>query len=283
VVARGDVPMLVLEGVTKRFGDIVAVDDVTIGVGPGEVLGLVGASGSGKSTIARLVTGLTAPDAGRVLLDGVALEPDVRRRPDAARLSLQMVFQSPDATLNPRHRVGAILARAITKLGGSRTAAELAEEVRLDPALLARRAANLSGGQKQRVAIARALAGDPALVVCDEPVSALDVSVQAGILTLLAELQRRRGTALLFISHDLAVVEYIADRVAVMHEGRIVDEGDPAIVLRSPTHAYTRELVAARSTLAEVHQRLADGSVEAGDSGLQLAVLPGDRRATRAP
>ena len=192
-----------------------------------------------------------------------------------------MVFQSPEATLNPRHRVGAILSRAIDKLGGSRTVEELAAEVRLDPALLGRRAANLSGGQKQRVAIARAIAGDPALVVCDEPVSALDVSVQAGILTLLADLQRRRGTALLFISHDLAVVEYIADRVAVMHGGRIVDEGDPADVLRDPSHRYTRELVEARSALAEVDQRLGDRPVEAVEDGFQIAAPAGPRRRQR--
>jgi peptide/nickel transport system ATP-binding protein len=233
-------------GLTKRYGDVTALDDVSLRIGHGEVVGLVGESGSGKTTLGRAIVGLTRPDAGAVLLGGAPMPSELRHRTPEVRRSLQMVFQSPHDTLNPRQRVRQVLARAARKLRGRSSVEQLAASCRLDPSLLDQLASTLSGGQKQRVAIARAIAGDAPLIVCDEPVSSLDVSVQAAILDLLVELQREHGVSLLFVSHDLAVVGYVAERVAVMYAGRIVEEGPTAAVLRPPHHPYTAELVSAR-------------------------------------
>jgi peptide/nickel transport system ATP-binding protein len=241
-----------LRDVTKRYDRTVALDGVSLRIGAGEVVGLVGESGSGKTTLGRVLTGLTVADAGTILLDGAPLEPDLRRRTAAQRRAIQMVFQSPDATLNPRHRVREVLARSLKMLGGSRTVEELADACRIEPGHLDRLTSQLSGGQKQRVAIARAVAGDAPLVVCDEPVSALDVSVQASILRLLVELQEQRSTSYLFVSHDLGVVGYLADWIVVMNTGQIVEQGPAADVFAHPEHPYTQRLLAASERRAPV-------------------------------
>ncbi|MDW5594276.1 ABC transporter ATP-binding protein [Conexibacter stalactiti] len=224
-------PVVHVRGLTKRYGAHAAVRDVDLEIGRGEVFGLVGESGSGKTTLGRAIAGLTAHD-GDVRLIG---------RP-------QMVFQSPDASLNPRRTVRKTLARAIRKLGGDQTPAQLAEQVGLGPELLDRLPGELSGGQKQRVAIARAFAGPIGLVVCDEATSALDVSVQAKILDLLRELQSSRGVSYLFVSHDLAVVRRLADRVGVMYRGELVEVGDAEQIFTAPQHPYTQAILAAAIT-----------------------------------
>jgi peptide/nickel transport system ATP-binding protein len=230
--------------------------DVSLDIKPGEVLGLVGESGSGKTTFARVLLGLTAPDPGSELeLEGKPLAPKVEKRPEEQIRALQVVFQNPDGALNRRFSVRRILGRALTKLRGLRGKArdermrELASAVRFDESLLAVRPAQLSGGLKQRVAIARAFAGDPKVVLCDEPTSALDVSVQAAILNLLAELQAGQGVTYLFISHDLGVVRYISDRIAVLYLGRVMELGDAETVFGPPHHPYTEALLSAVPTL----------------------------------
>ncbi|WP_018716727.1 ABC transporter ATP-binding protein [Arhodomonas aquaeolei] len=230
------------EGLHLTLGGVPILRDVDVTLRRGETLALVGESGSGKTSLARVLTGLARPRAGTVSRSG---------RGGAAVQPLQMVFQSPDGTLNPSHRIGFILARAIRRLAGlgRRAARErvpgLMRAAALDPALARRRGGQLSGGQRQRVAIARAFAGTPDAVVLDEPTSALDVSVQAAILELLRGLRDRQGVAYLFITHDLAVVRHLADRVAVMYLGVIVEEGPADAVLGGPCHPYTEALIAA--------------------------------------
>jgi peptide/nickel transport system ATP-binding protein len=228
---------------------------VSLTVAKGETLALVGESGSGKTTIARCVVGLLQPTAGEIRVDGrsvprrlAAWRRDLRRR-------LQIVFQNPDLTLNPRRTILHAVARPLALFGlakrGDRraAAARLLEAVGLEARHLDLRPAQLSGGQRQRVAIARAFAGQADLVVCDEPTSALDVSVQATVLNLLASLQAQAHTSYLFISHDLLVVRHIADRVAVLYLGRIVEEGATEDVFRPPWHPYTEALLSAVPTL----------------------------------
>ena len=227
-----------------------ALDGVSLTIAAGECLGLVGESGSGKSTLARMVMGVEPPDAGRIRLMGKDLYRLAAGELRALRRHFQMVFQDPYGSLDPRQRVGRIVAeplhahRLASAERSRRVAAALAA-VGLDAAAAARYPHEFSGGQRQRIAIARALITEPALVVLDEPVSALDVSVQAQVLELLLELKRRRGLAYLFVSHDLAVVAHMADRVAVLQAGRIVEEGPVAAVLGRPRHAYTQRLLAA--------------------------------------
>ena len=229
----------VLEGVglTRRYpgpgGGIRAVDDVDVTVRDGEVLGVVGESGSGKSTLARLLIGLEHPDAGTVARHG---DPRIR-----------LIPQDPLGAFDPRHTVGRILRHA--RRDDAPSPAELLARVGLDPVLLRRRPASLSGGQRQRVALARALAARPDVLVCDEPVSALDVTTQAGILELLLDLQKREGLTIVFISHDLAVVRRVSDRVAVMRHGRVVEHGATEQVFADPQHPFTRELIAAGAAL----------------------------------
>ncbi|HVY20610.1 MAG TPA: ABC transporter ATP-binding protein [Bauldia sp.] len=261
-------PLLAVRGLSKAYGKQIACDSIDLDIQPGEVLGLVGESGSGKSTLARMIAGLSSADSGDVLLKGAPLDRDVARRGRAQLRAVQMVFQSPDSSLNRRHTARFILRRAVSALGGARSAEQLAALVRVPPELLYSRAGRLSGGQKQRIATARAFAGDPELVICDEPVSSLDVSVQAAVLNLLVELQEREKVSYLFISHDLAVVRYLADRIAVMYLGQIVDIGPADEVFSAPYHPYTAALLAAipklggpkfRSGSATVLPRRSDG------------------------
>jgi ABC-type glutathione transport system ATPase component len=232
-----------------------AVDGVSFTVGRGETLALVGESGSGKSSVARTILRLQPAASGRVAFDGLevfSLKAEALR---VLRRRMQIVFQDPSSALNPRMTVGAAIAEGLEihrLLPHSEIPARvrgLMEEVGLDPAAAGRYPRAFSGGQRQRVGIARALAVDPAFLVLDEPVSALDVSVQAQVLNLLLALQQRRGLSYLFIAHDLAVVRQVAHRVAVMYLGRIVESGPTDQVLSAPQHPYTRALLAAAPEL----------------------------------
>jgi peptide/nickel transport system ATP-binding protein len=245
------------KGLLQRIkGYVKAVDGVSLEIAPGRTLGLVGESGSGKTTVGKGLLRLVQPTGGRVFfagtdllaLDGAAL----RKR----RKQVQIIFQDPYASLNPRVRVGDALEEGMLALGAGGGPEERAAridalllEVGLSPDVKSRYPHEFSGGQRQRIAIARALSVEPQLIVCDEPTSALDVSVQAQILNLLRSLQQRFGIAYLFITHNIAVVDYLAHEVAVMYEGRIVEHGGVEQVLRSPSHAYTRELLSAVPTL----------------------------------
>jgi peptide/nickel transport system ATP-binding protein len=257
-IVEASVPLLAVESLRAvHGGHVVAADDVSFSVEARECVALVGESGSGKTTIARCVAGLHAPADGRILLDGAPLAARAKNRPREARRRVQIVFQNPTDSLNPRRPVGAEIARPAAMLRGLRGAelerevAGLLERVRL-PARLARRyPRELSGGERQRVAIARALAARPELLVCDEVTSALDVSVQAAVLELLADLRRELGLALLFISHDLGVVASVADRILVLERGVIREQGEVRPLLASPEDEYTRRLVAAAPRLPE--------------------------------
>ncbi|MFG2408937.1 dipeptide ABC transporter ATP-binding protein [Streptomyces brevispora] len=248
-------PLLEVTHATKVFKGArgsrrTAVDDVSFELRPGETLGLVGESGSGKSTLARMVLGLVAPDSGVVRLAGTPWSSLRERERRQSRHTLQLVPQDPLSAFDPRWSVARIVGEALATAGGGRgerqaRTVQLLEQVGLSAQHLERRPAALSGGQRQRVAIARALAPSPRLLVCDEPVSALDVSVQAQVLDLLRQLQEDLGLATLFISHDLAVVREICARVLVMKDGRIVESGPVEEVFAKPAHPYTRALLEA--------------------------------------
>jgi len=253
--------LLALDHVSKSFavpgGRFTAVDDVSLEVHRGETLGLVGESGSGKTTVARLALGLTAPDAGDVTLDGAPWSrlDEHARRPQRRRIGA--IYQDALSSFDPRWTVERILADAVgaatpghTPTVSNHEVAALLEQVGLEASVARRRPLTLSGGQRQRVAIARALAAAPEILICDEPVSALDVTIQAQILDLLDDLQRQRGLALLFISHDLGVVRHMADRVAVMQAGRVVETGAADRLFAEPAHPYTARLVADAPRLA---------------------------------
>ncbi|MFI5953718.1 dipeptide ABC transporter ATP-binding protein [Cryptosporangium sp. NPDC051539] len=246
-----DDPLVVAEGLTRDFADVRAVDDVSFVVNRHETLALVGESGSGKTTTARMVLRQIDPSAGSIRFDGEDVTGARGRNLRALRRRAQLIYQNPYASLDPRFSIAEIIGEPLRAFGvGDRAgrlarAAELLDQVRLPASTLRRRPAELSGGQRQRVAIARALALSPELVVCDEPVSALDVSVQAQVLQVLTDLQADTGVAYLFISHDLGVVRQIAHRVAVMYQGRIVETGPTGELFTDPAHSYTRTLLAA--------------------------------------
>ncbi len=263
-----------LDGVSKTFRqrgtDIPALVSVDLGFAEGETLGLVGESGSGKSTLAKTMLGVHASDEGSTItLDGKPVKGKATDRRDEAIRAIQMVFQNPDSALNRAWTVRRILHRTVTSLTeisgaeADKRVEEIAEAMRLSPHHLDMRPRQLSGGLKQRVAIARAFAGDPRVVVCDEPTSALDVSVQAAILNLLANVQHDERTSYLFITHDIGVVRYLADRIAVMYVGRIMEKGYTEDIFNGPVHPYTEALLSAVPNVdGEASQRIPlDGDI----------------------
>ncbi|MFD0820300.1 ATP-binding cassette domain-containing protein, partial [Micromonospora zhanjiangensis] len=251
---RPDDTVLAAVDLTKRYGTHTVVRDVSFTIGRGETLGLVGESGCGKSTLARIVAGLLAPDGGSVTFERTPWSgvPERFRRP--LRRRLQVISQDPLSSFDPRYTVRRVVAENldadVDRAGRIDRVMDLLRRVGLGPDLLDRHPRALSGGQRQRVAIARALAPRPRLLVCDEPSAALDVTVQAQILDLLADLQAADGTALLFISHDLGVVHHLADRVLVMRDGVVVEQGPVGDVFSYPRHDYTRALLDALHYLA---------------------------------
>jgi peptide/nickel transport system ATP-binding protein len=260
-------PVLTIKDVSKTFGGnagwfdwissspafgVKAVQDITLDLFKGEVLGLVGESGCGKSTLGRMAAGLLKPTSGEVLLNGEKVD----KRPGSRNgLKLQMVFQNPMASLNARMSIGRIIGEAPVVHGLVRRSeirdyvASVLDRVGLDPDFMSRRPDQCSGGQRQRVGIARALAVNPEVLICDEPVTALDVSIQAHILNLFMELRQELKLPIIFISHDLRVVKHIADRVAIMYLGRIVEVGAAREVLSSPSHPYTLGLLESQPQL----------------------------------
>ncbi len=261
----------VKRGGLRRAQEFVkAVDDVSFSIAPGETLGLVGESGCGKTTLGRAIVRLVEPAAGSVVFAGKDLAHLNGAELRAQRRQLQMIFQDPYGSLNPRMTVEDIIGEALdihgladSSAARAKRVAELLKAVGLDAAYAQRYPHEFSGGQRQRIGIARALAVEPKLIVCDEPVSALDVSVQAQIINLLQDLQQQHGIAYLFIAHDLAVVEHISRRVMVMYLGKVVELAEAKEVIRAPKHPYTQALI---SAVPEVDP----------DSKRQRIVLPGD-------
>jgi ABC-type glutathione transport system ATPase component len=266
------VPLLEIRNLTKVFphgesafggkarGEVRAVDEVSLDIHAGETLGLVGESGSGKSTLGRLILRLIEPTSGAVRFEGNDLLAASRSEMRGLRRDMQIIFQDPFASLDPRFRVQDIIAEPLIIHGNSRgnsraggnvraRVAELLRAVGLDESAGSRYPHEFSGGQRQRIGIARALALRPKFMVCDEPVSALDVSVGAQIVNLLAQLQRDFGLTYLFISHSMPVVRYVSTRIAVMYRGKIVEVGDAAQITERPAHAYTRSLLEATPEL----------------------------------
>ncbi len=236
----------------RKVGEKVAVSDVDFTVAPGETVGLVGESGSGKSTIARTLMGLVKPDAGAIEFDGRDITRFSPRQLKSVRRDMQMVFQDPYASLNPRLTVRDLIAEGwqvhrglVPRSGWAAEAKVLMDRVGLNPDYDGRYPHQFSGGQRQRIGIARALALRPKLIVCDEAVSALDVSVQAQVLNLLDDLQKDLGVAYLFISHDLSVIQHLCDRVLVLNQGEVVEQGSARDVFDHPHNEYTRTLLAA--------------------------------------
>ena len=258
-------------GLFSRVQEFVkAVDGVSFNIAPGETIGLVGESGCGKSTLGRAIMRLTEPTDGQIVLNGEDITRMGGSELRSRRRQFQMIFQDPYGSLNPRMTVEQIIGEALdihqltdSKIARQKRIGELLKDVGLDPVYAQRYPHEFSGGQRQRIGIARALAVEPKLIICDEAVSALDVSVQAQIINLLRDLQQEHGIAYLFIAHDLAVVEHISHRVLVMYLGRIVEAADAKTMVRNPQHPYTQALI---SAVPEVDP----------DSKRQRVVLPGD-------
>jgi peptide/nickel transport system ATP-binding protein len=255
-------PVLELRAVTKAFSrqgisrkgsaNVRAVEDVSLSLAPAEIVGLVGESGAGKSTLGRIVLGLERPDSGEVLFEGTDLTGLSRRQLRRVRQRMHLILQDPYQSLHPGMRVGAIVAEPLAVAGVQRGAgfARVSaglDEVGLVPATgyVRRFPSELSGGQRQRVALARAIVGRPRLVVADEPTSMLDASLRAGVLELILSMRDRLQTAFIFITHDLAVARYVSDRIAVMHEGKLIEMGETDQLIAHPEHDYTRLLLAA--------------------------------------
>jgi peptide/nickel transport system ATP-binding protein/oligopeptide transport system ATP-binding protein len=243
-------PLLEVRHLAKAYGAVRAVDGISFNVHAGEAFGIVGETGSGKTTTARMIARLIDPTAGSIHFDGRDLTSLSRGAVKALRREVAMVFQDPYSSLNPRKSAGAIVAEPLAVHGllpgrGERRRAvgELMERVGLDPGQLHRQPHEFSGGQRQRIGIARALALGPRMIVADEPVSALDVSIQAQILNLLRDLRRDLGLTLVLISHDLSVVRYMCERVAVMRDGQIVESAPAERIFEHPEHEYTRALL----------------------------------------
>lgn len=247
----------VFGGLLRRQKDVVrAVDDVSFSIDAGQTVGLVGESGSGKTTVGRAIVKLLKATSGSVRFDGTEILPMSERQFRPLRREIQMIFQDPFGSLNPRFTVGSIISEALeihfpamNRSERLARVAKLLDQVGLKREMMSRYPHEFSGGQRQRIGIARALAVEPRLIVCDEPVSALDVSVQAQIVNLLQDLQQQLGISYLFIAHDLAIVEHLSDHVLVMHRGRIVESASADEIYRNPQDSYTKTLLAAVPTL----------------------------------
>ena len=239
---------------SKQVDTVKAVNGVSLSIADGEILGLVGESGCGKSTLSRTIMQLVPATGGEIVLEGTDLTTLPRRAVRKRRLDFQMIFQDPYASLNPRMTVFSTLSEAITqrhtslrknKPGLTKAVITLMQRCGLNPSFMQKYPHEFSGGQRQRIAIARALAPEPKLIIANEPVSALDVSIQSQILNLLLDLRRELNLTMIFISHDLSVVRYLADNIAVMHKGEIVEYGNSEQVFNQPKHAYTKRLIEA--------------------------------------
>ncbi len=269
-------------------GIVRAVDDVSFDLDAGETVGLVGESGCGKSTLGKAIMRLVPSCDGLIILDGQNLTEMQNRALNVARRNIQMMFQDPYSSLNPRHDVGTIIGQPLSIAGWSRRdirdrVAELMRQVGLPAEAVQRYPHEFSGGQRQRIGIARALALSPKVIICDEPVSALDVSVRAQVINLLKDLQQATGVSYLFISHDLSVVEYISDRLIVMYLGRIVESGRSEDIWQQPAHPYTYALLAAAPVADPRLARSRTKSVLQGELPSPLNPPPGCSFNTRCP
>jgi oligopeptide transport system ATP-binding protein len=297
--ARTDGPVLEVTDLVKHFstasgfrsgaGTVKAVDGVSFTIGPGEIMGLVGESGSGKSTVGRCVTRLVEPTSGSIKLLGTEISGLSRRAMRPLRREVHIVFQDPYSSLNPRMTIGQIVAepmrlhRTASGKDLDRRVDEMLEKCGLRSELRDRFPHEMSGGQRQRVGLARALAVEPSLVIADEPVSALDVSVQASILNLITDLQRDLGFSCLFITHDLSVVEYISDTIAVMYLGKVVERTSREQLFRDPQMPYTQSLLTAAPVPDPAAQRARTRVVLRGDLPSPLDPPPGCHFHTRCP